>query len=178
MTEVHAVPEWVRPSAAEVFDLHWLAYRRHLDAEHEVDAAGSEAIAATVVWVWGGLIGPATLRPEQPVTRGVAVAEMWAAMAIGDGGGTPERDLRRACQWEGVRYYPPDFRDVDLEAGMAMYETLCWLVGTRPAGAVRRCGDLRWRFLGGTRPVGWLRIPGRGSWPRWSRTRAPEPPRH
>jgi hypothetical protein len=59
---------------------------------------------------------------------------MWAAMAIGDGGGTPERDLRRACQWEGVRYYPPDFRGVDLEAGMAMYETLCWLTGDPPGG--------------------------------------------
>ena len=54
MTEVHAVPDWVRPSAAEVFDLHWLAYRRYLDADHEVDAARTEAIAATVVWVWGG----------------------------------------------------------------------------------------------------------------------------
>ena len=45
MTEVHAVPDWVRPSAAEVFDLQWLAYRRYLDAEHELDAACGEAIA-------------------------------------------------------------------------------------------------------------------------------------
>ena len=134
MTEVHAVPDWVRPSAAEVFDLQWLAYRRYLDAEHEVDAAWGEAIAATVVWVWGSLVGPATGRPEQPVTRGVAVAEMWAAMALCDGGGTPERDLRRACEWEGVRYYPPDFRSVDAERGMAMYETLCWLTGDPPGG--------------------------------------------
>jgi len=134
MTDVHAVPDWVRPSAAEVFDLQWLAYRRYLDAEHEVDAAWGEAIAATVVWVWGSLIGPATGRPEQPVTRGVAVAEMWAAMAIGDGGGTPERDLRGACEGVGVRYYPPDFCTVDPERGMAMYETLCWLLGDSPGG--------------------------------------------
>lgn len=124
------MPSWVRPSAIEVFDLRWLAHRRYLDAAHELDSQRGEAIAATVVWVWGDLAGPATSRPEQPVTRPVAVAEMWAAMALADGGGTRERVLRGVCAMEGVAYYRPDFDKVDLEPGMAVYQTLSWLLGS------------------------------------------------
>lgn len=130
MTEVHAVPDWVWPSAVEVFDLKWLAYRRYLDAPHEIDRQRGETIAATVRWVWGPVTGPATGRPDQPVTRPVAVAEMWAAMALADGGGTRERVLRGVCAEQGMRYYPPDFGAVGLEAGMAIYQALSWLLAS------------------------------------------------
>jgi len=60
--------------------------------------------------VWGGIsLGPVTGSTDQPVTRAVAVAEMWAAMAVYDGGRTTERQLRSACQSLGVAYWRPEF---------------------------------------------------------------------
>lgn len=126
---VHSVPAWVRPSAVEVCDLQWLAYRRHLDTEGWVSqAAAAVAVAATVVWVWGGIGGPVTGRPEQPVTRAVATTELWAAMAACDGGYTPERQRRAVCAAEGVAYWAPDYQRVSLEEGYAIYQTLSWLL--------------------------------------------------
>jgi hypothetical protein len=124
-----SVSEWVRPTAVEVEDLHWLAHRRHMDTEGWVSDAAA-ATAATVAWVWGGTTAPVTGRSEQPVTREVAVAEWWAAMAACDGGATPERQRRRVCTELGVPYWPPDYEAVGLEQGYAIYQTLSWLLGT------------------------------------------------
>lgn len=125
--DVHPVPEWVRPSAVQVYDFQWLAHRRYLDTTgHQSEAAAG--MAAAVVWVRGGISGPATGRPEQPVTRAIATAELWAAMAICDGGGTPERQCRAVCAEVGVPYWPSDFDGVSLETGYGIYQTLSWLL--------------------------------------------------
>jgi hypothetical protein len=60
----------------------------------------------------------------------VAYAEMWAAMALCDGGATPDRLLRAACAEGRVPYYRPNFDLIDLEEGFAIYQTLSWLLGS------------------------------------------------
>lgn len=127
--DAHLLPGWARPRPVEVFDLHWLALRRYQDTEGwESEAAAG--IASSVTWTWGYGTGPATGRPEQPVTHRVATAEWWAAMAVADRGGTSERQRRGVC-WElGVPYWAPDYDGMSLEEGYAIYQTLSWLLGT------------------------------------------------
>lgn len=55
---------------------------------------------------------------------------MWAAMAIYDGGGTTERQLRAACESLGVAYWRPDFNTLTSEHGCGFYEALSWLTGS------------------------------------------------
>ncbi|MHA6626256.1 hypothetical protein ACU61A_12545 [Pseudonocardia sichuanensis] len=121
------LPDWVVPTRAEAADLHWLAYRTYLDDERQHERERGEAIAMTVSWLGGGIWSPITGRPEQPVPRGVAVAEMWAAMRVCDGGGTPVSALRAACAEQGVPYYPCS--DIPtLEHGWGVYQALSWLM--------------------------------------------------
>lgn len=129
MTEtVPALPDWVRPSAREVSDLHWLAWQRCLDEDTEVGRARAAGVAAACAWLVSDTGGPATGRPERPVTRAHAHAEMFAAMALCDGGATPEPQVRWAAEEGDVRFYPPDFAGVSLEQGMAVFQTLGWLM--------------------------------------------------
>jgi hypothetical protein len=72
-------PGWLAPSRIAVTDLQWLAYRAYV--EGSVPTGG---MAAAVAWVQGGRSGPVTDRGERPVTRELAVAEMWAAVAVAD----------------------------------------------------------------------------------------------
>jgi hypothetical protein len=83
-------PEWLAPSRSEVADLQWLAYQAYVEG-----SVRSGGMAAAVAWVQGGRAGPVTDRDERPVTRELAaicsewVAEMWAAVAVADGGTPP-----------------------------------------------------------------------------------------
>lgn len=121
--------EWVVPSSAQVRDLDLLAYGRSVLDGHPCDVAYAEGIGAAISWVHGAIrLGPATARPEWPLTRALVTAEMWAAMALNDGGGTSERTLRGVCMREGVRYYHPDFERATLDHGTGMYQTLGWLI--------------------------------------------------
>jgi hypothetical protein len=134
MAYAHAVPEWVRPSALAVADLQWLAHRRYVLSKHESERDEAEGIATAITWLWGAIrFGPATSRPEHPITRDVAMAEMWAAMAVCDGGGTPEYWLRGDCELRGLRYYPPDFGRLSLDHGWGMYTCLSWATGSPDA---------------------------------------------
>lgn len=127
MTYAHAVPDWVRPSALAVADLQWLAHRKYVLSTHECERDEAEGVATVITWLWGAIrLGPATGRPEYPVTRDLAVAELWAAMAVCDGGGTPEREVRGACELRGLPYYPPDFGRLSLDHGWGMYTCLSW----------------------------------------------------
>jgi hypothetical protein len=124
------VPEWVRPSAIAVADLSWLAYRRFLLADDAYDRAEADGMQLALDWVRGSLeLGPATGRHPCPCTRAVAEAELWAAMALADGGGTLERDMRHACRRLGVDYWPPDF-DIDLNTGEGIYLVLSWVTAS------------------------------------------------
>ncbi len=73
-------------------------------------------------------VGPVTGRPEQPVTAAVAKAECWAARAAGDGGQTPEWQLKATCAELGVAYWPPELELIDPEEGYGVYQTLSWLL--------------------------------------------------
>lgn len=122
-------PVWVVPSLAQVRDLDLIAYGRYVANGHPCDVAHAEGIGAAISWVQGAIqLGPATARAESPLTRALVTAEMWAAMAINDGGGTSERTLRGVCAMEGVRYYCPDFGRLTLDHGMGIYQTLGWLI--------------------------------------------------
>ncbi|MBW0101637.1 hypothetical protein [Pseudonocardia sp. KRD291] len=121
---------WVVPSLAEVRDLGWLARWRHLANSHPCDAAYAEGVGAAIAWVQGSArVGPATARSESPLTRQLVTAEMWAAMALNDGGGTSERTLRGVCAVQGVAYVRPDFERATLDHGSGIYRTLGWLIG-------------------------------------------------
>ncbi len=101
------MPDWVRSPAALV-DLHVLAYREYRDTE----SARHEAMGATASWVRGGRNGPTTFREEQPVTRALARAEMWAALAVleFDTEGAPPAvpvPLEAMCRDLGVAHRAP-----------------------------------------------------------------------
>jgi hypothetical protein len=114
-----------------VADLQWLAYRTYDLTDHEAERDEAEGITTAITWLWGAIrLGPVTSRPEYPITRDVAMAEMWAAMAVCDGGGTPEYWLRGDCELRGVRYYPPDFGRLSLDHGWGMYTCLSWATGS------------------------------------------------
>ncbi|MBW0101469.1 hypothetical protein [Pseudonocardia sp. KRD291] len=122
-------PGWVVPSLAQVRDLHLLAYGRSMANDHPCDVALAEGIGTAISWVQGAIqLGPATARSESPLTRALVTAEMWAAMALNDGGGTSERTLRGVCTREGVRYYRPDFERLTLDHGTGIYQALGWLI--------------------------------------------------
>src|SRR5437868_5227187 len=77
------IPAWVTPPAVEVDDLRWLAYCYALDRGFSEFPAAAGMIGA-IDWVWGDRTGPITAREEQPVTRALADAELWAAIAVDD----------------------------------------------------------------------------------------------
>jgi hypothetical protein len=114
-----------------VADADWLAHRKYLLGDDLEVRDHGEAVSAAITWIWGLIkIGPVTYRTDDPVTRAVAQAEMWAAAAVFDGGGTTERELRGTCASLGVHYCPPDFDRLSLEHGRGFYETLSWLTGS------------------------------------------------
>jgi hypothetical protein len=84
-------------------------------------------MAAAVAWVQGGRSGPVTDRDERPVTRELAVAEMWAAVAVADGGTPPP--LQSICEQFGVRYRAP--LAVDRLWADGVWRALRWLTGTQ-----------------------------------------------
>jgi hypothetical protein len=114
-----------------VADFQWLAYRQYMLTD-DGDYLGQrgEAMASAVTWVWGAYTcGPVTGRIDQLLNRAVAVAELWAAMAIYDGGGTTEWQLRAVCADLGVRYWRPEFERFTMDHGQGFYEALSWLIG-------------------------------------------------
>ena len=123
------VPGWVRPSRWEVLDCYWLAYRAHL-----LDAPGTPgAVAATLAWVCGGSTGPITLRPEQPVTRELVQAEIYAAWAVGYE--DLAVSLRSRCLALGVPYYSA--AEVSMAWAERVWRTLRWLRGAVPPEGVK-----------------------------------------
>jgi hypothetical protein len=119
-------PGWVVPAPVEVVDLHWLAYRVHSDT----GSARCAGISGGLAWVCGGCAGPVTGRTEKPVTEALARAEMWAAIAMSDGG---RPDLAGICADLGVEYWPP----LAVEQGWAegVWLALRWLLGEQGADA-------------------------------------------
>lgn len=127
MSWTAVTPAWVVPAAAEVADLHWLAYRVHLDTG-SLRCAG---IGAALAWVGGGEVGPITGRSEKPVTEALARAEMWCAVSVSHTGTPPE--LERICVELGVAYRAP----LAVARGWAdgVWVALQWLLGVDGAGA-------------------------------------------
>lgn len=109
------------PVAADVEDLHWLAYRVHSDTG-SLRCAG---IAGALAWVGGGQPGPVTGRTEKPVTEALARAEMWSAIAISDAGTPPP--LESICADLGVEYWPA--QPVEREWANGVWLALHWLLG-------------------------------------------------
>jgi hypothetical protein len=122
------LPEWVRPSVAQVDDLELLAWRLIFDGD-EIDAQRGKGIILSVGWLCRTGSSPATMRTERPITRPMALAETFAAAALSDGGGTTERMLRDWCAQLGVQYWPPAFGVIGLDEGYAIYQTLSWMAG-------------------------------------------------
>jgi hypothetical protein len=84
-------------------------------------------MAAAAAWVQGGRSGPVTDRGERPVTRELAVAEMWAAVAVADGGTPPP--LEAICEQFRVRYGAP--LAVHPSWADGVWRGLRWLTGTQ-----------------------------------------------
>ena len=125
-TPAAAFPGWVVPPATQVEDLFWLAYAMYQDTA----AAGVWGIHATVTWVRGGC-GPApvTGRGETPVTRGLARAEMWAAIATYGSDDPPPPPPGGLGDYFGVPYRPPLRVSKVLAAGVL--QTLGWMLGEK-----------------------------------------------
>lgn len=70
-------PDWVAPTWWQVGDLSCLAMHAVVEQQRP-DCAG---MVAAVGWVRGAVAGPITGRDGHPITRQLAVAEMWAAAA-------------------------------------------------------------------------------------------------
>lgn len=116
---------WVVPPARQVNDLHWLAYRLFTDQGQ----SGAGGIAATLGWIHGDRVGPITERDEQPVTRALVHAEIWAAFRVDDEfTDDPEPSLRSTCERWGVVYWPVVATDPRWANGV--WRTLHWLVET------------------------------------------------
>jgi hypothetical protein len=122
---VPAVPAWVVVPPVQVDDLYWLAYAMYEGRA----AAGLAGIGSAVTWVRSGQ-GPApvTGRADTPVTRGLAQAEMWAAIAAygSDDPPAPPGALRGVF---GVPYLSPLRVDRILASGVL--QTLAWMLGEK-----------------------------------------------
>jgi hypothetical protein len=116
-------PTWAAPPLAQVVDLHWLAYRKHQQDQGSEWASG---VAATMAWVRHGRVAPVTERDEQPVTRALAVAEMWAATAAATPD-IPPPPLAVICADLSVSYQPA--ADVHPEWADGAWRALRWLLG-------------------------------------------------
>jgi len=91
-------PMWITPSCSELADVHVLAFRTFRDT----GSAKAEAMGATAAWIRGGRTAPVTFREEQPVTKALAKAEMWAAVHVVTG----DVPLESFCLDLGVHYAP------------------------------------------------------------------------
>ena len=119
-------PRWVTPTACEVVDLHVLACLVHA-AEQSATAAG---MAAAVAWVGGGRRGPVTGRDEQPVSKALAQAEQWAAVAASSAAdGLPPPPLESFCASLQVAYWPPG--QVSPQWAHGVRRALRWLTGAQ-----------------------------------------------
>lgn len=136
MTGMGVLPAWVVPSVVEVDDLFCLAGALREDpASARIVARGS-----AVAWVRGGVAAPVTGRADTPVTRGLASAEMWAALAV-CARGTPVPGEGVCAGW-GVRYLAP-MANVGLDVGDGVARALGWLLGM--PGLTERPARLPWR---------------------------------
>lgn len=120
------VPAWVVVPPVQVDDLYWLAYAMY---EGRV-APGLAGVGSAVTWVRSG-IGPApvTGRADTPVTRGLAQAEMWAAIAAYGSDDPPAPPQGALCDVFGVPYLPPLRVDRILASGVL--QALAWMLGEK-----------------------------------------------
>lgn len=126
MTWNARTPRWVKPTADEVDDFHWLGYRVHTEAGPEW-VSGAVTAAA---WVRGGRTAPVTERDEQPVTAALAEAELWAAVAAGPAGdGLPLTSIYTRL---GVTPWPT--QPVSRQWAEGAWRALRWLLGLQGQG--------------------------------------------
>lgn len=125
---------WVVPSARQVSDLRWLAGRAWL----EQGSPWVGGVIAAAGWVDDHRYGPGPItgRTEKPVTRTLAEAECWAALAAGDEPGGASFPLESVCAELGVDYWPPKFRNRVYVDGA--WRTLRWLLGAEGQAAPLR----------------------------------------
>lgn len=128
-TAWYAIPAWIKPPAAAVEDLYWLAHRHYLD--HCSTRAGG--IGATLDWILKGRVAPITERSEQPVTKNLAEAEMTAALATTGGADWELFPLDLVYTELGVAYQPPVV--VDLQWSDGVWRGLRWLLGVADQAA-------------------------------------------
>jgi hypothetical protein len=128
-TAWYAIPAWVKPPAAAVEDLYWLAHRNYLD--HCSTRAGG--IGAILDWILKGRVAPITERREQPVTKNLAEAEMTAALATTGGADWVLFPLDLVYTELGVAYQPPVV--VDLQWSDGVWRGLRWLLGVTDQAA-------------------------------------------
>lgn len=121
-----AVPAWVVVPPIQVDDLYWLAY-----AMYERRAApGLAGIGSAVTWVRSGIgLAPVTGRADTPVTRGLAQAEMWAAIAAYGSDDPPAPPPGALFDVFGVPYLQPLRVDRVLASGVL--HTLAWMLGEK-----------------------------------------------
>ena len=125
------------PTRWQVSDLACLASR----AVAEDQSAECAGILAGVGWVRGSIAGPITGREDDPLTREIATAELWAAAAVQPGWAMlPYRHL---CSTLRVEYHEP--LEVEPWFAHGVWLVLRWLTGTGDQGApmelpVRTCG--------------------------------------
>jgi hypothetical protein len=121
-----STPGWVIPSAQEVDDLRWIAYRVAADGG-SVRAAG---VGGALAWIRGDRTGPITARDEQPVTCAIAQAEMWAAIAMEDTKTPPPLELISARL--GVAHWSPQPVETAWADGVGL--ALGWVTGEDGCG--------------------------------------------
>ncbi|MQA13477.1 MAG: hypothetical protein GEV09_04675 [Pseudonocardiaceae bacterium] len=124
MSWAPARPEWVTPPQNEVADLMWVAYRLHA----ERGRPWSSGVLAATAWVRGGRAAPVTERDEWPVTRELAIAEMWAAVVASErDSGIPRPPVEQTCVDLGVGWREPP--PVDAEYAIGAWRVLRWVLG-------------------------------------------------
>lgn len=128
-TAWYAIPAWVKPPAAAVEDLYWLAHRYYID-QHSTRAGG---IGATLDWILKGRVAPITERREQPVAKNLAEAEMTAALATTRGADWAMFPLDLVYTQLGVAYHPPAVVEPQWSDGV--WRALRWLLGVADQAA-------------------------------------------
>lgn len=116
-------PTWATPPPSEIADEMWLACAAHVDGDRPVFTG----VMAATAWVRGGRSAPVTERGEQPVTRGLAEVEEWAALVAHEPSMRTNLPVDSIAADAGVSWREPLRVDADYARGA--WRALRWILG-------------------------------------------------
>jgi hypothetical protein len=117
-------PNWTTHGHRTLDDLYWISTRAGI----ETGRSWVHGITQTLSWLAGRAHAPITARDAQPVTRALAEAERWAALAVGD----PLLPLGSVYRQLDV---PPILPRAGLDAEFVsgVWKTLSWILNVNNA---------------------------------------------